>query len=68
MLKGCSYENDFPVDNLLNRENRYHLHAFTYEIFPRFGEIYFGGLLGAELCRVPIFKTGEINFRKNVRA
>ena len=32
--------------------------AFIYEIFPRLGEIYFGGLLGAKILREANIQNG----------
>ena len=39
---------------------------FINEIFPRLGDIYFGGLLGGEnFFEKPIFKKVDINLKKN---
>ena len=38
---------------------------FIYEIFPRLGEIYLGGLLDGKILREAIFKMGDINLKKN---
>ena len=56
-FRGCSYENSFPVVFPLNWENYYFL-AFIYEIFPRLGEIYFGGLLGGKILREANIQNG----------
>ena len=60
ILRGCSYENSFPVAFSFNREKDYFL-AFIYEIFPHLGEIYFGELLSGKNFEKQIFKMGDIN-------
>ena len=38
-LRGCSYENSFPVVFPLSRGNTYYFPAFICQMFPRVGEI-----------------------------
>ena len=38
--------------------------AVIYEIFPHWGKVYFGGLLGETFCEEAIFKMGDTNLIK----
>ena len=57
-FRGYSYENSFLVVFPLNREKDIISLRSYIEIFPRLGEIYFGGLLGGKILREANIQNG----------
>ena len=57
-LRGCSYENSFPIVLPLNWENIFFFLAFMCEIFPWLSETDLGGLLDGNIFQETKLKNG----------